>query len=154
MHNFIVDQMSILRYNNEKEPLGGYEVDASKAAPFTGQFEENLKKAFTEMLLLYLLSQREYYIGELTETLKANSAGALSIVFPYSALYRLQQAEYIAESKKRTAPDGRRRQYYAITDTGRVYLRQLLQTYTKFIGGVSAVLAEGGESYESGSQVL
>lgn len=95
----------------------------------TSQFEENLKKALTEMLLLYLLSQREYYIGELTDRLKANSAGALSIVFPYSALYRLQQAEYITETKKRNAPDGRRRQYYAITDAGCRYLEQLLRTY-------------------------
>ncbi len=115
----------------------------------TSQFEENLKKALTEMLLLYLLSQREYYIGELTDTLKAKSAGALNIVFPYSALYRLQQAEYITESKKRNAPDGRRRQYYAITASGQVYLRQLLQTYEKFIGSVNAVLKEGGESHES-----
>ena len=114
----------------------------------TSQFEENLKKALTEMLLLYLLSQREYYIGELTDTLKVKSAGALSIVFPYSALYRLQQAEYITETTKRNAPDGRRRQYYAITDAGRTYLRQLLQTYGKFIGGVDAVLKEGGESHE------
>lgn len=115
----------------------------------TSQFEENLKKALTEMLLLHLLSQREYYIGELTDTLKAKSAGTLSIVFPYSALYRLQQAEYITETKKRNAPDGRRRQYYAITDAGHAYLRQLVQTYDKFIGGVNAVLKEGGESHES-----
>lgn len=119
------------------------------AAPYTGQFEENLKKALTEMLLLHLLSQREYYIGELTETLKVKSAGALSIVFPYSALYRLQQAEYIAETKKRNAPDGRRRQYYAITDAGRVYLCQLMQAYQDFISGVAAVLTEGGETHES-----
>lgn len=124
-------------------------MDHTKATPFTGQFEENLKKALTEMLLLYLLSRREYYIGELTETLKIKSAGALSIVFPYSALYRLQQAEYIAESKKRNAPDGRRRQYYTITNTGREYLLQLLQTYDMFIGGVTAVLKEGGDPRES-----
>lgn len=28
--------------------------------------EENLKKAITELLILQLLSQREYYIGEIT----------------------------------------------------------------------------------------
>lgn len=123
-------------------------MDNISANTATSQFEENLKKALTEMLLLYLLSQREYYIGELTDTLKAKSAGALSIVFPYSALYRLQQAEYITETKKRNAPDGRRRQYYAITTSGQAYLQQLLQTYGKFIGGVNAVLKEGGESNE------
>lgn len=119
-----------------------------------GQFEENLKKALTELLLLYLLSQREYYIGELTETIKSRSANALSIVFPYSALYRLQQADHIMESKKRTAPDGRRRQYYTITDSGRRYLLQLLQAYQKFINGVNAVLEEGDESHEPRSDAL
>lgn len=113
------------------------------------QFEENLKKALAEMLLLYLLSQREYYIGELTDTLKTKSAGTLSIVFPYSALYRLQQAEYITETKKRTAPDGRRRQYYAITDAGRHHLQQLLQFYDQFFGGINAILKEGESSHES-----
>ena len=124
-------------------------MNSSSANATTSQFEENLKKAFTEMLLLHLLSQREYYIGELTDTLKAKSEGALNIIFPYSALYRLQQAEYITETKKRNAPDGRRRQYYAITASGQVYLRQLLQAYEKFIGGVKAVLGEGGASHES-----
>ena len=119
-----------------------------------GQFEENLKKALTELLLLYLLSQREYYIGELTETLRSRSTNALSIVFPYSALYRLQQADHIMESKKRIAPDGRRRQYYTITDSGRRYLHQLLQVYQKFINGVNAVLEEGEESHEPRSDAL
>lgn len=119
-------------------------MDNTSANAATSQFEENLKKALTEMLLLHLLSQREYYIGELTDTLKAKSEGTLSIVFPYSALYRLQQAEYITETKKRNAPDGRRRQYYAITTSGQAYLQQLLQTYSKFISGVDAVLKEGG----------
>jgi len=81
--------------------------------PFS--LEENLKKAVTEMLMLYLLSQKECYIGELTETLSQKSEGALSIVFPYGAIYRLEQEGYIADCGKRNAPDGRRRQYYRIT---------------------------------------
>lgn len=123
-------------------------MENTTAHPATSQFEDNLKKALTEMLLLQLLSKREYYIGELTETLRINSNSTLSIVFPYSALYRLQQSEYITETRKRPAPDGRRRQYYAITDAGRIYLEQLIQTYDKFICGVNAVLKEGGEPHE------
>jgi PadR family transcriptional regulator PadR len=102
--------------------------------------EDNLKKALTELLVLHLLSRREYYIGELTTTLKERSGGSLSIVFPYGAIYRLQQSRYIAESTKRTAPDGRRRQYYTITDTGMAYLEELCRIYTRFIRGVDQVL--------------
>lgn len=102
--------------------------------------EDNLKKALTELLVLQLLSQRDYYIGELTSTLKHRSSNALNIVFPYGAIYRLQQSEYIAEGQKRIAPDGRRRQYYSITPKGTLYLEQLRGIYTRFIQGVNTVL--------------
>lgn len=115
---------------------------------FPQSLEENLKKALTEILVLHLLSTKDYYIGELTAVIHKKSHGALSIVFPYSAIYRLQQAGYLTESEKRNAPDGRRRQYYRITDTGRDYLKQLKETYTRFSMGVAEVLAEGGDSHE------
>lgn len=103
--------------------------------------EDNLKKALTELLVLHLLSERDYYIGELTSTLHDRSHGALNIVFPYGAIYRLQQYKYISESEKRTAPDGRRRQYFSITESGSQYLNQLRSLYSSFIHGVDAVLA-------------
>ena len=105
--------------------------------------EDNLKKALTELLILRLLVDRDYYIGELTTILKTKSHGALNIVFPYGAIYRLQQAGHIREMEKRNAPDGRRRQYYQITETGRVYLNQLIAIYTTFSKGVDAVLMKG-----------
>ncbi len=103
--------------------------------------EDNLKKALTELLVLHLLSQRDYYISELTATLKERSGQALNIVFPYGAIYRLQQAGYIEESDKRTAPDGRRRQFYRITEKGHSYHSQLQGIYTHFIQGVELVLS-------------
>lgn len=105
--------------------------------------EDNLKKALTELLILHLLAQKDYYIGELTDTLREKSQGILSIVFPYGAIYRLLQAEHILECPKRNAPDGRRRQYYCITEKGRNYLSQLLNIYVTFSEGVSNVLTEG-----------
>lgn len=107
--------------------------------------EDNLKKALTELLVLHLLSQRDYYIGELTSTLKHRSHDALNIVFPYGAIYRLQLSEYIAESQKRIAPDGRRRQYYCITPKGSRYLDQLRSLYTRFIRGVDEVLSSNDD---------
>lgn len=116
--------------------------DGSQKQP-TLSLEENLKKALTELLILHLLTRREYYIGELTSTLHEKSGGVLNIVFPYSAVYRLQQSGYIYESGKRSAPDGRRRQYFNITDEGRAYLKQLLAVYRSFSNGIAAILAEG-----------
>lgn len=110
--------------------------------------EENLKKALTELLILHLLSQREYYIGELTATLHEKSGGILNIVFPYSAVYRLQQSGHIVESEKRNAPDGRRRQYLKITKQGCAYCKQLLEIYRSFSKGIAAVLTEGENEHD------
>lgn len=107
--------------------------------------EENLKKALTETLVLFLLSQREYYIGELTAVIQEKSGGALNIVFPYAAIYRMSRGGYITESQKRIAPDGRLRQYYTITEQGRIYLSGLLDTYRRFSRGVSDILSSGGD---------
>lgn len=111
----------------------------------SASLEENLKKALTELLILHLLTRREFYIGELTATLLQESGGVLNIVFPYSAVYRLQRDGYIIESGKRIAPDGRRRQYLSITEQGRTYYSQLLETYSRFTGGITAVLRQGEE---------
>lgn len=124
-------------------------MEHAEADKQPSSLEENLKKALTELLVLNLLSQKEYFIGELTATLYEKSGGALSIVFPYGAIYRLQQSDYITETKKRNAPDGRRRQYYRITEKGSVYLKQLLEIYGRFSKGVSAVLERGDVSNES-----
>ena len=105
--------------------------------------EENLKKAMTEVVLLHLLSQKDCYIGELTEAITAKSDGALHIVFPYGAIYRMQQAGYIAEKEKRNAPDGRRRQYFCITLSGQAYLNTLLDIYKRFTKGIADVLLKG-----------
>jgi len=102
--------------------------------------EENLKKALTELLILHLLSQRDYYVGELTETLKQKSHDVLKLVFPYSAVYRLQEDGYIVDGEKRIAPDGRKRQFFSISQQGRSYYEQLLDTYRSFITGVNKVL--------------
>lgn len=105
--------------------------------------EDNLKKALTELLILRLLSDREYYVGELTATLTRKSGGVLTVVFPYGAIYRLERMGHIRETEKRNAPDGRRRQYYRITETGSAYLKQLMEIYSRFSEGVAAVLAKG-----------
>lgn len=110
--------------------------------------EENLKKALTELLILRLLSDRDYYIGELTSTLNHKSGGALTIVFPYGAIYRLERSGHICETEKRNAPDGRRRQYYRITGAGKAYLNQLIDIYARFSKGVAAVLAEGDGEHD------
>lgn len=113
-------------------------AEHSRQAPVS--LEENLKKATTELLILQLLSKKEYYIGELSAALHDQSGGTLAIVFPYAAIYRLLEAGYIKELPRRIAPDGRRRQYFAITREGIAYLRQLKEIYAAFTKGIAQIL--------------
>lgn len=103
--------------------------------------EENLKKALVEMLVLALLHEREYHAPELTQALADRSGGAVNISFPYAVLYRMIEQGYILELPKRKAPDGRRRQYYAISDTGRRYFRETWAVYRAFTAGVDRLVA-------------
>ena len=111
--------------------------------------EENLKKGISELLVLYLLHERDMFINEMTEALLERSGGRLNISFPYAIIYRLLDAHYIELGAKQPAPDGRRRQYYRITPEGQVYLDHLLETLERFMGGVYAILGDrkGGESH-------
>lgn len=102
--------------------------------------EENLKKALCEMMVLALLQGRDYYAPEMTEAIAYYSGGAVSITFPYAILYRMIEQGYIAELPKRVAPDGRRRQYYGITEEGRTYYQQIHGAYRAFIAGVDRLV--------------
>ena len=48
--------------------------------------EENMKKAVAEMLVLFLLNERDMYIGEIPEELAKRRGGTFHIVFPYSVI--------------------------------------------------------------------
>lgn len=110
--------------------------------------EENLKKGITELLVLFLLREKEMYINEMTEALSERSGGRLNISFPYAIIYRLLDARFIELGDKRMAPDGRRRQYYRTTEKGNAYLNDLLVVLDRFMGGVYQILDwKAGETH-------
>ena len=116
------------------------------ATPKSGSsqgMEDNLKKAVTEMLVLTLLKGEDMYAGQILESMERRSGGALNIVFPYAVLYRLISNGYILEAYKKTAPDGRRRQYYQITEEGRNHLSVLLATYRRFSENMERLMKGG-----------
>ena len=102
--------------------------------------EENLKKALSELLVLALLHQRDYHAPELTTAITEHSGGAVSISFPYAILYRMIEQGYIVEKPKRIAPDGRRRQYFGITEAGRAYFQEGWSVYKTFTAGVDRLV--------------
>lgn len=104
--------------------------------------EENLKKALAELLVLALLHEREYYALELAPALAERSGGAITITFPYAILYRMIEQGYIQELPKRIAPDGRRRQYFGITQAGKAYFQEIWSVYRGFAAGVNRLVAD------------
>lgn len=114
--------------------------------------EENLKKALSEMLVLALLHERDYYALELSAEIAERSKGSITITFPYAILYRMIEQQYICELPKRIAPDGRRRQYFGITEMGKGYFQQIWTVYKAFTSGVNQLVSsilsteEGGVS--------
>ncbi len=102
--------------------------------------EENLKKALSEMLVLALLHERDYYALELAPAIMERSGGTIAIAFPYAILYRMIEQKYIQELPKRIAPDGRRRQYFGITEAGREYFQKLWSVYRTFAAGVDRLV--------------
>ena len=123
-------------------------LDMPERSGSAAGMEENMKKAVAEMLVLFLLNERDMYIGEIPEELEKRSGGTFHIVFPYSVIYRMVKFDYIEELKKRIAPDGRKRQYYGITDTGRAYFKELYEVFMQFTGGINTIL-HFGEKEES-----
>ena len=78
--------------------------DAEQKNRYSSGLEDNLKKALTELLILFLFGEEEHYIGELSPLLEKRSHGVLSIVFPYAAIYRITQSGYLTETKKSIMP--------------------------------------------------
>ena len=106
--------------------------------------EENMSKTLAEFLILYILSEKECYIGEIASLLKQRSNGIICLDSTYFYITRAYKAGYIVESGKLTAPDGRLRQYYRITDTGRSYLKELHQAYDRVTASVTNILQKRG----------
>lgn len=102
--------------------------------------EENLKKALSELLVLALLHERDHHARELSAAILERSGGAISLTFPYAILYRMIEQGNIQELPKRIAPDGRRRQYFGITEAGRTHFRDILAVYRTFTDGVDRLI--------------
>ena len=90
-------------------PADEKQIRGKKTSTSPEGLEENLKKGISELLVLYLLHERDMFINEMTEALLERSGGRLNISFPYAIIYRLLDAGYIELGAKQVAPDGRRR---------------------------------------------
>ena len=106
---------------------------------------ESMKKATTEMLVLFLLKQKSMYTYEMMSTVEKLSEGQITFNTLYQAIYRLQGFGYIEESRKVMSEGNRVRIYYAITNSGRDYLTALIENYRMMTGAIDKILSLDGE---------
>ena len=99
----------------------------------------NFKKATVEMLLLYILKDSKKYVYEMMQEITRKSGGSFQVATLYPAIYRLTGFGYIEEAGIEMSPDHRTRKYYAITDSGKRYLEELVAEYRRLCDGVNKI---------------
>ncbi|MDD3959158.1 MAG: helix-turn-helix transcriptional regulator [Clostridiaceae bacterium] len=112
---------------------------AAKSGTAAGM-RDNFKKATVEMLILHLLSGKPMYVYEMIQALESRSDNHYRVTTLYPAIYRLLKFGYIREHGKKVSQDNRLRRFYAVTDTGMMYLDSLRSDYYRLSDGVRLIL--------------
>lgn len=126
-----------MKSNMEQKP--------SKSGTSAGM-RDALKKATTEMLVLFLLRQKNMYVYEMIQEIGRLTEGVLTFNTLYIAIYRLEERGFIYEAEKLIA-DNRTRVYFAITEPGQAYYESLLNEYRKMTNAIDSMLAQDGTVY-------
>lgn len=108
---------------------------------------DSIKKAVTEMMVLFLLRQKPMYVYEMSQELARLTEGVYTFNTLYLAIHRLQERGHIAEAGKREA-DHRIRVYFTLTETGQQYLDELLSAYREMTGALDGLLALDDRLYK------
>ena len=109
------------------------------------RFEKSLVSGSTALLVLSLLSDGDKYGYEMVMELarRSNNAFELKEGTLYPLLHALEKAGEV-RAYERTAPSGRERRYYALTERGRGRLQEKTEEWNYFAESVNAVLRAAG----------
>ncbi|HJB39786.1 MAG TPA: PadR family transcriptional regulator [Candidatus Ruthenibacterium avium] len=110
--------------------------------------KEGLKKATTEMLVLFLLKQKSMYAYEMIQEMARLSDGMLRFNTLYLAIYRLQEHGYVVPSETMVTQSNRTRVYFTITQEGLAYLDGITAEYHRFVETLDKMMAADGKIYE------
>ena len=109
--------------------------------------QDGFKKGSLEMLLLKLLEQKDCYGYELTQKLKQQSNGVITVPEGslYPALYRLVESNYISSAKVKIGVR-RERVYYHLEESGKQHLNNLIDGYNEVTAAISSILTSTEET--------
>lgn len=108
-------------------------------------FEDYFKRATSPMLTLLILNERPMYVYKLSQELERRSNSTYKMNFLYPVLYRLQQQGYVVEYSQEITESHRTRNYYAITEEGKVHLRYMLKKYRELLAAVDYMIKSEGK---------
>ena len=114
----------------------------TKTSGTPASIREALKKATTEMLVLYVLRRKSMYTYEMMQEIDRMSEGKITFNTLYQAIYRLQSFHYIEEEGKVVSEDNRIRIYFAINEAWEDYLQKLIAEYRSFTAAVDQILSQ------------
>ncbi len=105
------------------------------------KIDKSLLSGSTPMLVLSLLSDGDKYGYEMVETLAQRSDDTFRLKEGtlYPLLHSLEKEKFVSSYTK-TAPNGRERKYYRLTDSGREQLEYKESEWRLFTKSVNAVL--------------
>lgn len=106
-------------------------------------FEDYFKRATSPMMTLLLLNEKPMYTYSLSQELEKRSNSTYKMTFLYPVLYRLQEQGYVREYSQEITENHRTRNYYAITDEGKEYLRFMLKKYRELLGAIDTIIENG-----------
>lgn len=124
--------------------------DSSQISGTPAGIKESLKKATTEMLVLFLLRQKPMYTYEMMREMEKLSDGVLTFNTLYIAIYRLKKFGYLKESGKELSEDNRMRIYFSVTEEGQKYLKQIIAEYRLVTNTVNQMLSQDGTLFREG----
>lgn len=103
--------------------------------------KETIGKGTLELVVMSLLSEEDMYGYQITQNISERSNGLLNINMGalYTSLYKLENDGYIT-GQKQTVKTRQVRIYYHLTDSGHVYLKELLADYTKLQNALNNLL--------------
>ena len=109
------------------------------------RFERSIVSGSTALLVLSLLRDGDKYGYEMVLELARRSENAFELKEGtlYPLLHALEKSGDV-KAYTRTAPSGRERRYYALTERGKRRLEEKTEEWYAFSAGVNAVLRAAG----------
>ena len=77
---------------------------------------------------------------KLSQELEKRSNKVYKMNFLYPVLYRLQEQGYVVEYSQEITESHRTRNYYAITDEGKQYLKKMIEQYKGLLSAVDVIM--------------